>query len=325
MNGSPLGGNPFGRGPVNGSNSSVGSSFPCGSGMNVGVGGSMISSLGCSANAVVPFTERSTMTPAFSATMNAQSVMLPPMSETAMAPVGNSSGSSHPLLAATEQSILMAGKDNEAQDTPDNTLYMLAQLAEESAQMASSAVAFCASPAAAENATQVAAVADVARQAAQRASWASNAAAAWEPSENGAQEAWVATMKQICHQSHESAQQASQDCAIYAAKIAGAALAARSKQGDKSRVPCKFFFTQGHCTKADECEFSHDSLDQQARPLALKNERLCSFFKSGQCTRGRACPFAHGTDELAEISRVKATPNRLTPWTGKADTSKSTR
>jgi len=184
-----------------------------------------------------------------------------------------------------------------------NTLYALAQLAEESAQMAASAAAFCASPGTAE-ATQVVAVSEAAQQAAQRAAWAASTMATYETvaSASGQGEGWVLTMKQIAKQASEAAEQAAQDCKCHANMVENASL--QQHLGDKkSKVPCKFNQMGRRCHKGAACEFSHDPADLQPRPLMLKSEKECIFFVKGQCTRGAACPFAHGEEEKAEISR----------------------
>jgi len=197
---------------------------------------------------------------------------------------------------------------------PDNTLYALAQLAEESAHMAASAAAFCSNPGSTD-VQQIAAVTEAAQQAAQRAHWAASTATSYEPNSNtstaGQTKTWEDTMRQIAVQAAESAEKAAQECRNQVASATGQPPTTTRSAG--SRVPCKFHQGMRKCVKGAACEFSHDPADLQPRPLSLKTERECIFFGRGQCTRGAACPFAHGTEELAEISRVRATRFRQ-PW-----------
>merc|ERR1719190_59599 len=84
---------------------------------------------------------------------------------------------------------------------------------------------------------------------------------------------------------------------------AASAHAASEASGQRrSKVPCKNHLA-GRCIKGDNCEFSHDPADLQARPLMLKSMKPCMFFAKGHCMRGPACPFAHGDEERAEIEK----------------------
>lgn len=181
-------------------------------------------------------------------------------------------------------------------------MYMLAQLAEESAQTANSAAACVLSPE--SDPAQVTTLAQAAQQAAQRATWAATTLISCFPAPLGPpaneQEEWMISLRQITQQAAEAAEAAAATCGLQVAELAnklGGLL------GDKkSKVPCKWFLL-GQCKKAI-CEFSHNIDDLQPRPLHKKRAEQCHYFQKGQCTRGTACPFAHGADELAEISRI---------------------
>lgn len=177
-------------------------------------------------------------------------------------------------------------------------MYMLAQLAEESAQTAASAAACL--PGAESDPNQVAALADAAQQAAARATWAANSLASCFPPPMPGQpleDEWTASVRSVTVQSAEAAEQAALSCRMQAND-----LVARLQSLAKSKVPCKWFLL-GQCRKT-VCEFSHDIQDLQPRPLHKKRAEECLYFKKGQCTRGTACPFAHGPEELAEITRI---------------------
>jgi len=187
----------------------------------------------------------------------------------------------------------------------DNTLYALAQVAEEAAQLAVSAAAFCANPGSAEPA-QVSALAEAATQAEQRAQWAATTMSTYKPP-SGTDDSMIASMKEVAKRASEAAEQAAQSCRQHASVIEQANPQAK---GDKrSKVPCKFW-VEGRCWKGNGCEFSHEDLDTKPRPLMLKRAEECTYFVKGQCTRGVACPFAHGAEELAEISRYVVTLKR---------------
>lgn len=177
-------------------------------------------------------------------------------------------------------------------------MYMLAQLAEESAQTAASAAACL--HGAESDAKQVAALAEAAQQAAARATWAATSLATCfpEPLPGLLQEdEWTRSVRQVTAQASEAAEQAAISCRMQANDMV-TKLAASSK----SKVPCKWFLL-GQCRKT-VCEFSHDIQDLQPRPLHKKRAEECVYFQKGQCTRGTACPFAHGPEELAEINRI---------------------
>lgn len=176
-------------------------------------------------------------------------------------------------------------------------LYMLAQLAEESAQTAASAAA-CLNGS--EDPNQVAALAEASQQAAARATWAATSIASCFPEPLPGQppeDEWTRSVRQVAAQASEAAEQVAANCQVQATDLV-AKLAASSK----SRVPCKWFLL-GQCRKT-VCEFSHDIQDLQPRPLHKKRAEECVYFQKGQCTRGTACPFAHGPEELAEITRI---------------------
>jgi hypothetical protein len=183
----------------------------------------------------------------------------------------------------------------------------LAQLAEESAQYAASAAAFCSNS---TDVHQVTEVANAAEQAAQRAAWAAKVMSEYEPPEGTLSvedgDTWVATIKQITQQAHEAASQAVQNCRASARlAIKKQPLDRNERDGDKrSRVPCKFFET-GTCLKGEECQLSHDPRDKTPRLLMNKRAEECRFFAQGNCIRGAACTFAHGAEELATIQSIQ--------------------
>ncbi|CAL1174075.1 unnamed protein product [Cladocopium goreaui] len=177
-------------------------------------------------------------------------------------------------------------------------MYMLAQLAEESAQTAASAAA-CLHGAESDT-NQVAALAEAAQQAAARATWAATSLATCfpEPLPGQPQEdEWTRSVRQVTAQASEAAEQAAISCRIQANDMVS-----KAATSSKSKVPCKWFLL-GQCRKT-VCEFSHDIQDLQPRPLHKKRAEECVYFQKGQCTRGTACPFAHGPEELAEITRI---------------------
>ncbi|KAH3745721.1 hypothetical protein Pelo_12903 [Pelomyxa schiedti] len=51
------------------------------------------------------------------------------------------------------------------------------------------------------------------------------------------------------------------------------------------KIDCSFWL-EGHCTKGDECPFSHSATPQ-------KKEDVCQFFKSGYCVKGDQCLYSH--------------------------------
>lgn len=174
-----------------------------------------------------------------------------------------------------------------------NAPYVLAQLAEESAQTAASAAAFCAAPGD-DGTSHVIKVAEAAQQASMRAHWAASVLGTYDQGDSS-----IAAMRQIAQQSAESAEAAAVSCKHQAALVE----AAHPVKGmGRSKVPCKYF-VEGKCWRGSACEFSHDPVDSKPRPLMLKKQEECHFFSQGSCARGTACPFAHGKDELAEIQR----------------------
>jgi len=186
------------------------------------------------------------------------------------------------------------GADNQAAAQ----MYMLAQLAEESAHTAVSAAA-CLNGAESDP-TQVAALAEAAQQAATRATWAATSLATCFPAPLPGQlqeDEWTRSVRNVTAQASEAAEQAALTSRIQATDLAN-----RIAASTKSKVPCKWFLL-GQCRKGI-CEFSHDIQDLQPRPLHKKRAEECVYFQKGQCTRGTACPFAHGPEELAEIARI---------------------
>mmetsp|Transcript_19983 Transcript_19983/g.63234 ORF Transcript_19983/g.63234 Transcript_19983/m.63234 type:complete len:607 (-) Transcript_19983:112-1932(-) len=189
-----------------------------------------------------------------------------------------------------------------------NTLYTLAQVAQESAQYAQQAAAVSANPG---DAKQAAAMADAAEQAAQRAIWATSAVSACEqPDASAGQvDSYVASIKQICQQASETAEQAAATCranATSAKALEDMMPSGPTPRGEKrSRVPCKFF-ESGMCQKGTDCPLSHNPSDKKPLPLWQKRQYLCTFFEEDKCIRGASCAFAHGQDELDMIKRFKA-------------------
>eukprot|EP00927_Polykrikos_kofoidii_P065464 TRINITY_DN61213_c0_g1_i1.p1 TRINITY_DN61213_c0_g1~~TRINITY_DN61213_c0_g1_i1.p1 ORF type:complete len:323 (-),score=86.49 TRINITY_DN61213_c0_g1_i1:37-900(-) len=183
---------------------------------------------------------------------------------------------------------------------PDSALFALAQLAEESAQMASSASAFCANP---QDLSQVVAVAEAAEQAAQRAQWAAKVVTeigAPENSQFSQHDEWLVTMRKITTTAAEVAQQCSEVCSASREEVEKVLPSCAEK---RSKVPCRHFMETGMCREGASCRFSHDPKDQKPRPLMLKRQEECKFFSQGKCIRGAACAWAHGSDELAEITK----------------------
>jgi len=196
------------------------------------------------------------------------------------------------------------------------TVYALARLAEESAQMASSAAAFCAGATAESvDMAQLKALVEAAQAAAQRASWAASAIMAYDKAD--IDNSQTVTIQQIAKQAADAASQAAASCMVHASVIEEQLPQPAKADSSRSKVPCKFF-PEGRCWRGPACPFSHDPLDNKPRPLMLKREEECTFFAQGKCTRGAACPFAHGAQELAEISRyvsdLKMEKRQLSRW-----------
>ncbi|CAE8594374.1 unnamed protein product, partial [Polarella glacialis] len=95
-------------------------------------------------------------------------------------------------------------------------MYMLAQLAEESAQTAAGAAACIVG--AESDLSQVAALAAAAEQAAQRATWAAATLTSCFPV-TGQEDEWTASLRSITAQAAEAAEQASMNCRLQAADI----------------------------------------------------------------------------------------------------------
>jgi len=252
----------------------------------------------------------------------------------------------NPAVSTTENS---AAGDEEVKDPvypPDQTLYGLAQVAEESAQIASAVAAFCATTGC-NDLTQVTTVCETSVQASKRANWASGAAdsyevpsTAYDEDEKAQMEAWVDFIRKTATEAAKVADKAAEECRTYlrqlsasqaaaqeAAKATAAAAAAFGqddpvggggglgggggarggvKGDDKSSRVPCRYHMAGRCVKGSACDFSHDAQDMQARPVFMKLDRPCAFFDRGQCLRGAACPFAHGQEELEEISKARA-------------------
>lgn len=179
----------------------------------------------------------------------------------------------------------------------DGALFALAQLAEEAAQMAVSARAFCANP---QDVTQVAAVAEAAEQAAQRAAWASKAVSESGPHASMTTDVWLVTMRKITSNAAKVAEDAAAKCLASKEEIDKVLPPSMEK---RSKVPCRHFLENGSCREAAKCRFSHDPKDQKARPVMLKRQEECKFFNEGKCIRGAACAWAHGKEELDEITK----------------------
>jgi len=198
-----------------------------------------------------------------------------------------------------------AAEPSNPKDQACGQMYLLAQLAEESSRMAAAAAACCANPEL--DPMQATALAQAGQEAAQRGSWASTTMDSCFPNNDCAgtdKEEWASNLRQIVKAAAEAAENSASNCRVQQAEIAHKLPpSAYSAFSQRSKVPCKWFMT-GVCRKGAACEFSHDPLDMQPRPLQKKIRELCVYFQRGNCTRGTACPFAHGDDELAEVSRL---------------------
>eukprot|EP00419_Tripos_fusus_P052239 CAMPEP_0172805772 /NCGR_PEP_ID=MMETSP1075-20121228/5939_1 /TAXON_ID=2916 /ORGANISM="Ceratium fusus, Strain PA161109" /LENGTH=510 /DNA_ID=CAMNT_0013644479 /DNA_START=267 /DNA_END=1799 /DNA_ORIENTATION=+ len=197
-------------------------------------------------------------------------------------------------------------------DGAPNTLYALAQMAQESSHYAQQAVAFSANS---TDASQINAMAEAAEHAVQRCMFATQAVSAYETlaGGNSGHDGYIAAIQQLCHQSSEAAVQAAAVCRASAnsARAVEEANAPPVPQvqvprGEKrSRVPCKFF-EGGLCQKGDECPLSHNPSDKQPLPFWQKRQYMCTFFEEDKCIRGASCAFAHGAEELDMIIKFKA-------------------
>jgi len=188
------------------------------------------------------------------------------------------------------------------------TLYALAQLAEESAQYATAAAAFCAVP---RDLDQVTEVANAAEQAGKRAAWAAKVVSSYEPQGGGKMtedgDSWLTTIKGIVSQAAEAAEQAVANCRenvdIQRRRLP---YEHPPNPGERRcRVPCRRFTEGGNCTKGEDCPFSHDARDRAPRLLKHKKALICTYWEKNQCIRGSGCTFAHGQEELATIIAVK--------------------
>ena len=98
--------------------------------------------------------------------------------------------------------------------------------------------------------------------------------------------------------------------------------AGRGRSGDRNRsqspgaakkIPCKFYFHQGKCTKGTDCRFSHQKsaytddwkkkyergVQRSNSPSASKgkcDKKICTYWLKGKCTRGKDCKYKHGSD-----------------------------
>jgi len=197
-------------------------------------------------------------------------------------------------------------------DGAPNTLYALAQMAQEASHYAQQAVAFSANS---TDANQINAMAEAAEHAVQRCMFATQAVSAYETlaGGNSGHDGYIAAIQQLCHQSSEAAVQAAAVCRTSAnsARAVEEANAPPVPQvqvprGEKrSRVPCKFF-EGGMCQKGDECPLSHNPTDKQPLPFWQKRQYMCTFYEEDKCIRGASCAFAHGAEELDMIIKFKA-------------------
>mmetsp|Transcript_113673 Transcript_113673/g.208963 ORF Transcript_113673/g.208963 Transcript_113673/m.208963 type:complete len:333 (+) Transcript_113673:1-999(+) len=240
-----------------------------------------------------------TASPAPAQMMNLQSQMASAQEETAIVPMAAPDVAVHSSMAAGNDELF-----GEESAELDNTLYALGQVAEEQAQLAVSAAAFCSNQTATDP-VQIQALAEAAQQAAQRARWAAKTMEEYEPDE-GFGRHWIATLRSIGKQAAEAAEDAAEQCSSHASGGADKEKEDEEDPEQKGKVPCKFFLL-GRCWKGNGCEFAHEQQDLKPRPLMLKREEECIYFARGQCTRGVACPFAHGPEELAEISKYVVT------------------
>jgi len=208
------------------------------------------------------------------------------------------SGFPGPVPGLTPQA-LAAMQGNNSTFSQENSLFALAQLAEEAAQMATSAQSFCANP---QDMTQVAAVAEAAEQAAQRAQWAAKVVAEMCPPDETkvVLDGWLVTMREITKTAAEVAEDAFQVCKAHKEEIDKICPPPGER---RSKVPCRHFLETGSCREGSTCRFSHDPKDQKPRPLVLKRQEECKFFAQGKCIRGAACAWAHGPEELEEITK----------------------
>jgi len=193
-----------------------------------------------------------------------------------------------------------------------NTLYALAQMAQEAAHYAQQAVAFSANS---TDANQINAMAEAAEHAVQRCMFATQAVSAYETMAGGnsGHDGYIAAIQQLCQQSSEAAVQAAAVCRASAnsARAVEEANAPPAPQvqvprGEKrSRVPCKFF-ESGMCQRGDDCPLSHNPSDKQPLSFWQKRQYMCTFYEEGKCIRGASCAFAHGAEELDMIIKFKA-------------------
>merc|ERR1712216_1059337 len=146
-----------------------------------------------------------------------------------------------PVPTPPEQAQHPAAEAAVGEPSVDETLYALGQIAEESAQLAVSAAAFCSNQAAADP-TQVQAMAESAQQASQKASWAAQTMETYDPAPS-VKASWTATMRQIGKAAAEAAQHATDQCFRYANRVkADDEADGEGGKGDGKRggkVPCK--------------------------------------------------------------------------------------
>lgn len=181
----------------------------------------------------------------------------------------------------------------------DTSLFALAQLAEESAQMVASASSFCANP---QELSQVGSVSEAAESALERAKWAAKTVDSMGPPEPQVDE-WLTLMRKVTHTCAEVAEKAFNVCKLARDKVEELMPGTVEK---RSKVPCRFFIQTGTCRDGAACRLSHDPKDQEARPLMMKRQEICRFYENGQCIRGVACAWAHGQAELEEITKYVA-------------------
>mmetsp|Transcript_120908 Transcript_120908/g.341943 ORF Transcript_120908/g.341943 Transcript_120908/m.341943 type:complete len:631 (+) Transcript_120908:205-2097(+) len=191
----------------------------------------------------------------------------------------------------------MAGDDQ----NPVQALYSVARVAEEGAQYAASAAAYCGYP---QDVLQVPAMVEAAEQAYQRAQWAAGVLASYDPDSD-----WMAellgTLRQITEQAVIVAEQAVNNCKTGMDKVKDQLpVKEEDKKPKRSRVPCKYF-EAGYCEKGEKCLMSHNPEDRKPCPMNQKRASECSFYLKGVCARGEACNFAHGAKELDLIQRYR--------------------
>lgn len=180
------------------------------------------------------------------------------------------------------------------------TLANLVSIAEKSCEIATECVSLMMDPTA-EQQEMLQQIEDQAKQAAERASWAETLIGKVQRQESQEME-HVDSITRIIKQAADAAFQASESCKerkdTIEADMPG-------KKVLKRKMPCRFW-VEGICWKGQDCEFSHDTKDLEARPLYQKKAEPCAHFSRGFCARGKACAFCHGDEELSKCKRLVA-------------------